>query len=729
MNEKMEQGKSIFKEGVADPAEVIARVTERLLETRPREEIRLRPYMEQPIKQHTPFGPYQVDFAACWPEAEEGSVAYAAARFHAGRDQDVIMTVRGCAKLWFNGEMYAGTETIPVKMKQGWNDLLLQCVRDSHRWGFDLLIGFPRYPNMWAKDYLFSTRPTYPQQALRGEEGFAYIGPIAPGIGGQNRCASLEAEALSGQFVSWQPDAAAEPEPQFADFAAMYGPDAVCAYGMTFYTKPDSATLMLQVEHEGLIKVWMDGKEVYRSASAGRTQIAVQSSNSSGQVLIKCVRRKEAGRWGFKADITDMANGQRADGIPDLESSRGDSSRWLYTGPFSSPGVEPEALLDCSFAVESAADGFEHLYATGEGEAKTYWRLSSPNTYVRPYMEGFFFGQWFYAIQVGLYGLLEAAKTLGLTEVIRYATDSMAVMARYHEYALWDAERYGVPSLIPRAQHLEELDPCGTIGVMMIEVYKRTGCSFMLPVIERISEAVMNAVPRMDDGTFYRIETMWADDFFMSCPFLVRMGQLTGDTRYFEEVIRQANGFHSRLWLADKRLYAHIYYPAEGVNSGVPWGRGNGWVLFALTEILLHLPDDYPGRDMLLRSFKEFAAGVASYQNESGMWHQVLDESVSYEETSCTAMFVLSLARGIRMGWLGDEFLEVVTRGWLALLRYCVDAEGNVYGVCLGSGFAKEASYYFDIPTYMNDDHGTGVVLLAAAEMIALADGGMKIIL
>ncbi|MNI92635.1 hypothetical protein D3C73_1504540 [compost metagenome] len=63
-----------------------------------------------------------------------------------------------------------------------------------------------------------------------------------------------------------------------------------------------------------------------------------------------------------------------------------------------------------------------------------------------------------------------------------------------------------------------------------------------------------------------------------------------------------------------------------------------------------------------------------------------------------------------------------MNKGWLALLHHCVDAEGNVYGVCLGSGCAMEPSYYFDIPTYINDDHGTGIVLLAAAEMILLME-------
>ncbi|RXZ79547.1 hypothetical protein EBB07_22740 [Paenibacillaceae bacterium] len=174
MNEKMDYGQSIFQAGMTDPASIIASVTERMLVTRPRYKMVLRPFMEQPIKQNTALGPYATDFNLCWPDAVKGSIAYAAARFYAMREQNVIITVSGSTKLWFNGLIHTEKQTISLKMKQGWNELLLKCIKTPTRWGFDLTIAFPRYPSMWAKDYLFSTRPTFPQPALHGEEGFAY---------------------------------------------------------------------------------------------------------------------------------------------------------------------------------------------------------------------------------------------------------------------------------------------------------------------------------------------------------------------------------------------------------------------------------------------------------------------------------------------------------------------------------------------------------------------------
>jgi len=119
-----------------------------------------------------------------------------------------------------------------------------------------------------------------------------------------------------------------------------------------------------------------------------------------------------------------------------------------------------------------------------------------------------------------------------------------------------------------------------------------------------------------------------------------------------------------------------------------------------------------------LSLYREFAAGIVAVQDDCGMWHQVLDRPDTYLETSCTAMFVLSLKRGANRGWLGEEFALAADKGWNALLRYALDKEGNVHGVCLGSGCSMEVAYYDSIPTHRNDDHGTSIILMAAAEMM-----------
>ena len=229
----------------------------------------------------------------------------------------------------------------------------------------------------------------------------------------------------------------------------------------------------------------------------------------------------------------------------------------------------------------------------------------------------------------------------------------------------------------------------------------------------------MTHIPSFPDGTYFRVKTMWADDLYMSCPFLARLYRLTGDSVYEEQVHRQIAGFKKRLWMEKERLFSHIYFPDEEQMSGIPWGRGNGWIAVTLTEILTLLPKENPCWKEELNLFQLFMDGVKRWQDPTGMWHQVLNETDSYLETSCTAMFLLSMSRGVGKGWLDkDTYLPCIKKGWSALLKRSVDAVGDVYGVCLGSGCAKESGYYKQLPVKKNDDHGTGIILMAATEMI-----------
>lgn len=86
------------------------------------------------------------------------------------------------------------------------------------------------------------------------------------------------------------------------------------------------------------------------------------------------------------------------------------------------------------------------------------------------------------------------------------------------------------------------------------------------------------------------------------------------------------------------------------------------------------------------------------FQDEDGMWHQVLDIGDSYEETSATAMFVLCFARGVKLGILDkDRFGAAAEKGMNALLEKRIDRNGNICGVCKGSGCSMEAKYYTEL--------------------------------
>ena len=227
----------------------------------------------------------------------------------------------------------------------------------------------------------------------------------------------------------------------------------------------------------------------------------------------------------------------------------------------------------------------------------------------------------------------------------------------------------------------------------------------------------MKNIPRFEDGTFNRGATMWADDTYMSCPFMLRYGLLRNDKYWLEECVRQILGFTERLFIEEKSLFSHIYFVNEKTPNKIPWGRGNGWVFLTLSELIEKLPEDTVGYEKLVVLFKRFAEGVIKFQGTDGIWHQVLDIADSYEETSSTGMFIIGLARGVRLGLLDAAVKENITRAFDGLIEKKLDENGNLYDVCRGSWCSMEAKYYIRLGTVDNDDHGTGIILSALHEL------------
>jgi rhamnogalacturonyl hydrolase YesR len=131
------------------------------------------------------------------------------------------------------------------------------------------------------------------------------------------------------------------------------------------------------------------------------------------------------------------------------------------------------------------------------------------------------------------------------------------------------------------------------------------------------------------------------------------------------------------------------------------------------------LPQDHSARARVLEIFQRGAQGAAAAQGGSGLWHQLLDKTDSYLETSASAMFVYSIARGVNRGWLSPAYAPVAQAGWQGLATR-VQADGRIQGICVSTTAAYDAVYYYNRPTDLAAMQGYGPMLMAGAEMITL---------
>ena len=655
-----------------NPKEAIRIIADNMLKIRPRECVTYHPYKRNEIYYDKHLYLRNIDLKKLYPEAKRGNVVYIGTVIDACCEIDAKLNFVGNARVIFKGESIFDSEKdrdpdgksrCPIHLEKGENPVLfmVRCESDD-RFEFQFMPSV-RWYWTWAKYYILSARATSPIPEYAGEDGI-----------GISRLYESE-EEFDGEFVF----PAVEKHVNVIDFADILdSKDGNIAYALTYALEDTDLDIKTDCKH----KIFVNGKE----------SKAPLSLKSGDEVLIRLTK---GANWSFEF-IGDLI------GIPFLKSNRSSGDKFLTLGSFG----EDRESIEVQF--KKPYDGF--------GGEKVFWKLSTRSDYIRPHLLSRFFGQWHYSFMVGEFGLLNAAKAIEKREYLDYFCDHMRLMIEYFDYMRYENKHFSAPSFLDISASLHDLDSIGSIGRNLCVYYNETGDKDALPIIDTLLSAMETKIPRFADGTFHRHSDMWADDTFMSCPFLVEAGILKNDKRYHEEAIRQLLGFKKRLWMADERIFSHIFFLNPPEPNNIPWGRGNGWIYVSLSSALEKISPETEGYDRILDTFKEFTEGICALQDENGLWHQVLNRRDSYSETSCTAMFILGICRGIRNGWLDESYLKYATQAYNGILSHKIDKSGTVYDVCMGSGNARDVSYYMDLGAIDNDDHGTGVILSAISE-------------
>lgn len=278
---------------------------------------------------------------------------------------------------------------------------------------------------------------------------------------------------------------------------------------------------------------------------------------------------------------------------------------------------------------------------------------------------------------------------------------------------------------LEQIMHPRALDDCGTMCTAMMKASKREAFDMDLKaVIENYFEFVEHGQYRLEDGLFARHRpqhnTVWLDDMYMGIPTIAYAGIYFNDPKYFDEAATMYKNFVKRMWVPEKKIYRHGYVEGLQQQPTYHWARANGWALLTTVELLDMLPEDHIDRPFILNQLREHVAGLCALQSSEGFWHQLLDRSDSYLETSATAIYCYSIARAIRQGWLeGITYGGVAQLAWHAISTQITE-DGKVEGTCVGTGMAFDPAFYYYRPVSSAAAHGYGPVIWAAAEMIKL---------
>jgi unsaturated rhamnogalacturonyl hydrolase len=290
-------------------------------------------------------------------------------------------------------------------------------------------------------------------------------------------------------------------------------------------------------------------------------------------------------------------------------------------------------------------------------------------------------------------------------------------------------------------------------GRLLLLLYETTGQDKYYKAATRLQQQLKDQ-PRTTEGGFWHKkkypQQVWLDGLYMAQPFYAQYAALFHEDSAFDDITRQFVAIEGHTRDPKTGLLYHGWdasgkekwaLKTSGVTNGHSpnfWGRAMGWYGMAMVDALEYLPGGYPGRKYLLTILQRYAAAIQKVQDPAtGLWWDILDkpgQPGNYPEASATAMFVYTLARGVRLGYLPPAYLATAQAGYRGLVHTFIGTDstgatvlgGTVSVSGLGGNPYRDGSYayYTSEKTAVNDQKGVGAFLLAAVEMDMLSTSG-----
>jgi unsaturated rhamnogalacturonyl hydrolase len=275
--------------------------------------------------------------------------------------------------------------------------------------------------------------------------------------------------------------------------------------------------------------------------------------------------------------------------------------------------------------------------------------------------------------------------------------------------------------------------------------------------------------PRTASGGYWHKQIypnqMWLDGAYMGEPFRAAYAVTFQEPKEFDDIAKQLLLMDEHMRDPKTGLMKHGWDESgsgggqmawadktTGLSPEV-WARAMGWYAMALVDVLDWFPKDHPQRAALIAALNRTMSAVVEYQDPAtGLWWQVMDKGSTpytvmvtdpkrkevevnaspvapgnYFEASASCMFVYSLAKGVRMGYLPQSYEANAKRGWEGIQKQFVTTgadglmvlNGTVKVGGLGGAPYRSGTfeYYVGEKTGANDSKGVGAFLLAGSEM------------
>ena len=282
-------------------------------------------------------------------------------------------------------------------------------------------------------------------------------------------------------------------------------------------------------------------------------------------------------------------------------------------------------------------------------------------------------------------------------------------------------------------------------GKTLFALYEINGKEKYRKAIDLIYSQVQTQ-PRTAEGNFWHKKIypnqIWLDGMYMGQPFYMEYETKFNGKKNYSDIFHQFRNVVKYLRDEKTGLYYHGYDASKSIfwcdkETGLSrnfWLRAIGWYSMALLDTLYKCePGDEFLEDyrFLQDTFKDLIDSMLKFQDESGMWYQLPalgGKELNYQETSGSAIMAYSLLKGVRLGFLPENYREYGLKAFHGICdKYLKEKDGHLSlgGICLVAGLGpadnprRDGSfdYYMSEPVVEDDAKGVGPLLLAYTEM------------
>ncbi|NWA45550.1 glycoside hydrolase family 88 protein [Pseudomonas reactans] len=256
--------------------------------------------------------------------------------------------------------------------------------------------------------------------------------------------------------------------------------------------------------------------------------------------------------------------------------------------------------------------------------------------------------------------------------------------------------------------------------------YEETCNPAWKPYLERWAEWVMHEMPRTEKCGIQHIvynnensQQMWDDTLMMSVMPLAKIGKLLGRPEFIEEATYQFLLHIQYLMDRQTGLWFHGWtFDGQHNFAQARWARGNSWITVAIPEFieLLDLPEGNATRRYLLQVLESQIAALAACQDESGLWHTLLDDPNSYLESSAAAGFAYGILKAVRKRYIDSSYAPVAEKAVRGVIKQ-INPAGELTGVSFGTAMGSDLDYYRQIPI-TSMPYGQAMAVLCLSEYL-----------